>query len=93
MAALFKDLEAQVLALPERERTVLAARLLDSLETTLDGSPESIAIAWDEEIARRVADFEAGRTEGIPYEQVRAEIGRRGPPGRVGPTPARRSPA
>lgn len=74
MAALFKDLEAQALALPERERSVLAARLLDSLETTLDGSPESVAIAWDEEIVRRVAAFEAGRTEGIPYDQLRAEL-------------------
>ena len=74
MAAQFKDLQAQVLALPERERGVLAARLLDSLETMLGDSPESVAAAWDEEIALRVADFEAGRTQGISYEQVRAEL-------------------
>lgn len=74
MAALLKELEAQALALPERDRSALAARLLDSLDTTLDDSPESVATAWDEEIAHRLADFEAGRTEGIPHAQLRAEL-------------------
>ena len=74
MTAVFKDIEAQALALPERERGALVARLLDSLESAFDDSPEAVAQAWDEEIARRVADFEAGHTQGIPYEQVRAEL-------------------
>lgn len=43
MTALFKDLEAQVLALPEHERSALVARLLDSLESELDDSPEAVA--------------------------------------------------
>lgn len=70
----FKDFEAQVLALPEHERSVLAARLLDSLENVFEDSPEAVARAWDEEIARRIADCDAGRTQGIPLEQARAEI-------------------
>lgn len=74
MAAVFKDLEAQALALPVGERSALVARLLDSLEGVLDDSPEAVAAAWDEEIAQRVADFEAGRTQGVPYEQARAEL-------------------
>ena len=74
MNAVFKDLEAQVLALPERERGALAARLLDSLEGVFDDSPDAVARAWDEEIARRIADCDAGRTQGIPLEQVQAEI-------------------
>jgi putative addiction module component (TIGR02574 family) len=74
MAAVFKDLEAQALALPPGQRGALVARLLESLEGTFDDSPEAVAKAWDEEIARRVADFEAGRTQGVPYEQVRAEL-------------------
>jgi putative addiction module component (TIGR02574 family) len=74
MNAVFKDLEAQVLALPERERSALAARLLDSLESVSDDSPDAVARAWDEEIARRIADCDAGRTQGIPLEQVQAEI-------------------
>ena len=74
MAAVFKDIETQALALPERERGALVARLLDSLDSVFDDSPEAVARAWDEEVARRVADFEAGRTEGIPAEQVHAEL-------------------
>ena len=74
MNAVFKDLEAQVLALPERERSALVARLLDSLEGVFDDSPDAVARAWDEEIARRIADCDAGRTQGIPLEQVQAEI-------------------
>ena len=74
MVAVFKDIETQALALPERERSALVARLLDSLDSVFDDSPEAVARAWDEEVARRVADFEAGRTEGIPAEQVHAEL-------------------
>lgn len=74
MSVEFKDLETQALALPEHERSALVARLLDSLETVLDDSPQSVAAVWEEEIARRVADFDAGRTQGVPYEQVRAEL-------------------
>ena len=74
MNAVFKDLEAKVLALPERERSALVARLLDSLESVFDDSPDAVARAWDEEIARRIADCDAGRTQGIPLEQVQAEI-------------------
>ena len=74
MNAVFKDLEAQVLALPERERSALVARLLDSLEGAIDDSPDAVARARDEEIARRLADCNAGRTQGIPLEQVQAEI-------------------
>lgn len=38
-----------------------------------EGTPEEIAQAWDEEIARRIDDFEAGKTKGIPAEEVFAE--------------------
>ncbi len=74
MNAVFKDIEAQVLALPVRERKALIASLVDSLESELDDSPEAVAHAWDEEISRRIADCDAGRTQGIPLEQVQAEI-------------------
>ena len=34
----------------------------------------AIARAWDEEIARRVADMEAGRTEWVPADEVMARL-------------------
>ena len=36
--------------------------------------PAAIAQAWDEEIARRVADMDAGKTVWIPAEEVFARL-------------------
>ena len=74
MAITLKEIEAQAMALSARERGELANRLIASLDGEPEGTPEEIAKAWDEEIARRVADMEAGRTQWIPAEQVFAEI-------------------
>lgn len=74
MATTLKEIEALALELPIKERSELAHRLIVSLDGEPDGTPEEIAKAWDEEIARRVADMEAGRTQWIPAEQVFAEI-------------------
>lgn len=74
MAATLAEIEAQALQLSPRERGELAHRLIVSLDGPADDTPEAIAQAWDEEIARRVADMEAGRTEWIPAEEVFKEI-------------------
>lgn len=74
MATTLKEIEALALELPIKERSELAHRLIVSLDGEPEGTPEEIAKAWDEEIARRVADMEAGRTQWIPADQVFAEI-------------------
>jgi putative addiction module component (TIGR02574 family) len=74
MATNLEQIEALALALPLKERGELAHRLIVSLDGEPEGTPEEIAKAWDEEIARRVADMEAGRTKWIPAEEVFAEI-------------------
>lgn len=74
MAAILKELEAQALQLSPQERGELIHRLIVSLEGPVEDTPEAIAQAWDEEIARRVADMEAGRTQWIPAEEVFKEI-------------------
>lgn len=70
MAALLQKLENQALQLSPKERSELIHRLIISLDGAPEESPEVIAKAWDEEIARRVADMEAGRTKWIPAEEV-----------------------
>jgi len=79
MAAILKEIEDQALSLTPRERGELIHRLIVSLEGAADESPAAIAQAWDEEIARRVADMEAGRTQWIPADEamsrIRARIG------------------
>lgn len=74
MAAILKELENQALQLSPQERGELIHRLIISLEGTVEDTPEAIAKAWDEEIARRVADMEAGRTQWTPADEVMSRI-------------------
>ena len=74
MGAMLEELEAQALKLSPKERSELVHRLIISLDGEPEGTPDEIAKAWDEEIARRVADMEAGRTKWIPAEEVFKEI-------------------
>lgn len=74
MAAILKELEDQALQLSPQERGELIHRLIVSLEGPAEDTPEAIAQAWDEEIARRVAEIDAGTAVLIPHEQVVAEI-------------------
>ena len=70
-----KELFQEAAKLPERDRATLAGLLIESL----DPPPESeVEAAWSKEIARRVAELDAGEVELIPWEEVRAELfGRR----------------
>ena len=62
------------MSLSPQERGELIHRLIVSLEGPVEDTPEAITQAWDEEIARRVADMEAGRTQWIPVEEVMADV-------------------
>ena len=64
------DLLKRALALSEDERAALANTLLDSLET----GNESVQEAWDEEVARRMADLKAGKAVTVPWEQLHREL-------------------
>lgn len=61
------------LALSEAERGQLAARLLDSLDATVDASAEE---AWATEIQRRLARIEAGQAEHISMSEAVARMHR-----------------
>ena len=73
MRASVEELESEVLGLPPGDRARLAQRLLESLDESVE-DPVEVERAWDEEIARRVAELEAGKVELIPAEQVFAEL-------------------
>lgn len=74
MAAMLKEIETQALSLSPQERGELIHRLIVSLEGAPEDTPEAIAQAWDDEIARRVADMDAGRTQWIPADEVMSRI-------------------
>ena len=60
--------------LSPQERGELIHRLIISLEGDPEESPEAIAKAWDEEIARRVADMEAGLTQWTAADEVMTRL-------------------
>ena len=65
------ELLQQALALSDEERASLAYSLLDSLDTPAD---ENVEAAWNQEIARRIADLDSGKSKTVPWEEVRAQI-------------------
>ena len=65
------ELLQKALALSDEERASLAGSLLESLDTTTD---ENVEAAWNQEIARRIADLDSGRSKTVPWEEVRAQI-------------------
>ena len=60
---------AAALQLTVAQRADLAERLIASIEPPAPLHPD-----WEAEIARRIADLDAGRTKTIPGEQVFAEL-------------------
>ena len=74
MGAILKEIEEQALRSPLKERSELAHRLLVSFDGEPEDSPEAITRASDEEIARRVADIDAGRTKWILADAVMAKL-------------------
>ena len=67
------ELLKRALALSAEERAELAGSLLESLDGAPD-DPEAVEAAWDEEIARRIADLDSGKAKTIPWEEVRHRI-------------------
>jgi len=65
------DVFQQAVQLPERDRATLAGLLIETLDPV---SEPDVEAAWSEEIARRVAEIDAGSVELIPWEVVRAEL-------------------
>lgn len=65
------DLLEKALALPPEARASLASSLLDSLDSTVDPAVEE---AWDQEIARRIAEVDAGKVKPIPWEEARRQV-------------------
>jgi putative addiction module component (TIGR02574 family) len=68
------ELLQKALSLSDEERAALASSLLESLDVTVDQGVEK---AWDQEIARRIADLDSGRAKTIPWEEIRARISSR----------------
>jgi len=65
------ELLKKALSLPVSERADLAGSLIESLDDTQD---ESVAAAWDEEVARRMADIDCGAVKPVSLEEARRRL-------------------
>ena len=74
MSTTIGELFRQASELDEHDRATLAGLLLESLEHETDADVES---AWQEEIARRLAELDAGRVQLVPWDEVKAKRMRR----------------
>ena len=70
MSTLLTTLEQQALNLAPEERARLAEVLLESLR---DAPLSDVEAAWEQEIARRVAEIESGSVPLIPIAEVLAQ--------------------
>lgn len=68
MSIAFDAVLAEALKLSAEDR----AELIDRIAATLVHEP--LHPAWEAEIARRVADMEAGRDHGIPADEAMARL-------------------
>ncbi len=65
------ELLKKALSLPVSERADLAGSLIESLDDTQD---ESVEAAWDEEVARRMADVDSGTVKAVSLEEARRRL-------------------
>ena len=65
------ELLKKALSLPVSERADLAGSLIESLDDTQD---EAVAAAWDEEVARRMADIDSGAVKPVWLDEARRRL-------------------
>lgn len=61
------ELLKKALSLPVEERADLAGSLIESLDNAED---DSVAAAWDEEIARRMAEIDSSKVKLVSLEEA-----------------------
>ena len=67
------ELISKALQMFEKERAIIAEKLILSLDYEID---EDVEIAWQKEIEKRIHDVKTGRVECIPWEDVRDRLRR-----------------
>jgi putative addiction module component (TIGR02574 family) len=71
MKSSHKKVVEEALRLPVAARAALAGHLLESLDESVD---EDAELAWDKEIARRIADLDKGKIKTVPWSVARRQI-------------------
>ena len=70
----FEEVRQFASELPDDEQLILANSLLENQRSRGDATDTEIAAAWDEEIARRVAEIKAGTVSTCSVRDVDADL-------------------
>jgi putative addiction module component (TIGR02574 family) len=65
------ELLKKAMDLPVNERAELAGSLLDTLDETVD---EDVEASWQNEIALRIQELDAGKAKTVPWAEVRGRL-------------------
>lgn len=71
MSYRIRDLEKQLRSLAQKDRARLALGLIESLDPGMDEDAEDL---WLNEAQKRLADYDAGKTESRSVDDVISEI-------------------
>ena len=71
MSSSNRDLEEQVKKLPQKDRARLAMSLIESLDPGTDEDAEAL---WLDEAERRLKEYDAGKDQSCPVNDVITEI-------------------
>ena len=66
-----RELKEQLRSLAQKDRASLALDLIESLDPGMDEDAEDL---WLHEAQKRLADYDAGKTESRPVDDVISEI-------------------
>ena len=67
------ELLKKALTLSVEERVELANSLFESLAAA-EEDPAAVEAAWNDEIARRIADLDSGKAKTVPWHELRSRI-------------------
>jgi len=67
----FDSIVTQALQMPEKERALMAQKLISSLEEAEDLEAE---IQWQQEVQRRLTEIDEGKVECISWEVVERRL-------------------
>ena len=65
------DILEDALALPDETRAAIASELIRSLDDAVDDDAE---VTWAAEISRRLALIDQGKTQLVPWSEVRRRL-------------------
>lgn len=72
----FEEVRQIAHELPEEQRLMLANSLLESVSGEAEAAEAQLTAAWDEEIARRVAEIKSGTAATCSLEDLASDLRR-----------------